>query len=311
LSQRQTELTVESGLVVRLAELLTAAGDRAHAIKILMRPEVTSSAGRQPSEADARLLLAKLLVESGRGAEAVHLGKRWIPEWHQAWLATRLPRNIVLGAPEPEGLEIADAVVASHPEIRLYLIHILTRMGATAAARHLLETWAGTDRSPSADEIAAFLTACREQNEEPVFWQAFGRVLESKSSEVVARYTDTIVAEFGIGALAPFWQSLPREVTEHRPLLAARLAFHEGDLEMVRRLLDQLNLTPLSASDRQIWIDLLMATASAPETFVVLRRLRHRGSLPADLLPQYVRLAGELGEEAEYQAALVELPRSH
>jgi thioredoxin-like negative regulator of GroEL len=310
LSRFKTELTMESGLVVRLAELIAAVGNRAGAIEILMRPEITSTAGRQPSEADARLLLGKLLVESGRSAEAVQLGKEWIMQWHQAWLATRLVRSIVPEAPEPYRSEIADAVVASNPEIRLYLVRILAQMGATSAARHLLETWALANASPSADEIAAFLTACREQNQEPVFWQAFGRALSDQSSDVIARYTDAIAAEFGIGALAPFWQSLPREVTEHRPLLAARLAFHEDNPELARQLLDQVQLTALSASDQRIWLDLLMATATAPEAFVVLQKLRHGGGLPSDLLLEYARLAGELGQEAEYQAVLAELPHT-
>jgi hypothetical protein len=310
LSRFKTELTMESGLVVRLAELIAAVGDRAGAIEILMRPEITSSAGRRPSEADSRLLLGKLLVESGRSAEAVQLGKQWIMQWHQAWLATRLVRSIAPEAPEPYGSEIAEAVVASHPEIRLYLVGILAQMGAISAAHHLLETWAIANASPSADEIAAFLTACREQNQEPVFWQAFGRALSDQSSDVIARYTDAIAAEFGIGALAPFWQSLPREVTEHRPLLAARLAFHEDNPELARQLLDQVQLTALSASDQRIWLDLLMATATAPEAFVVLQKLRHGGGLPSDLLLEYARLAGELGQEAEYQAVLAELPHT-
>jgi hypothetical protein len=76
-------------------------------------------------------------------------------------------------------------------------------------------------------------------------------------------------------------------------------------------LLDQVRLTALSVSDRLIWLDLLMATAPAPEAFVVLQRLRHGGGLPSDLLPQYARLAGELGHEAEYQAVLAELPHTH
>lgn len=62
-------------------------------------------------------------------------------------------------------------------------------------------------------------------------------------------------------------------------------------------------------SDRQMWIDLLTAVASLPEAFEILRERRRAGILPPDLLRQYARLAGGLGQEVEYRSALADLSR--
>ena len=253
-------------------------------------------------------VLAQLLAESGRSSEAVRWGKRWLLQWREPYLANRLLNSVVLQAPVADASELADAVVALRPEIRLFLVHGLATMGAKPVARHLLETWIEANSSPSANEIAAFLTACRDQDEPAIVWQTFGEVLShSRSNDLIARYSEAIVAEFGIVSLAPFWASLPQGVIEQRPLLGARLAYHEGDLALTKWLLEKVDLATLATSDRRMWIDLLTTVASPSEVFGILRGQR---PLPPDLLPQYARLAGELGQEAEYRAALAELTRN-
>jgi tetratricopeptide (TPR) repeat protein len=310
LSRFSSELTLESGLLLRLAELHAGIGDRDGAIRVLMRPEVVATPVRPTRNADERLFLADLLVQSGRSAEAVQLGKQWIVQWHEPWLADRLLRSVVRQAPVADASELGDAVAVLHPEIRLFLVHGLAHMGAIPVARHLLETWIDATPSPSMNEIAAFLSACRDQDEPAVVWRTFGEVLSRPlSNELITRFTEALAAEFGIGALAPYWSSLPPAVTENRPLLAARLAFHEHDLAMTTWLLRKVDLVPLEASDRRMWFGLLSAAASPPDVLGVLRDRRLSGRLPPDLLPEYARIAGTLGQEIEYRAALADLNR--
>ena len=286
-------------------------GDREGAIDILMHSEGLPAPTPLTQTGDARIFLARLLVKSGRNTEAVRLGKEWILQWHEPWLADRLLRGIVLESPVADASELADAVAALHPEIRFFLVRGLATMGAKPVARHLLSTWVKENPSPSANEIAGFLSACREQGEPEIVWQAFGEVLRRPASnDLVARYSEAIAAEFGIGALAPFWGNLPQEVTEQRPLLAAQLAFHENNPALTKWLLGKVDLATVGTSYRRTWIDLLMAVTSPADAFGVLRDLRRGGRLPPDLLPEYARLAGELGQEIEYRAALVDLGRN-
>lgn len=303
-----TELTLESGLLLRLARLHIANGDRQRALHTLMRPEVMATPPQPLGSQDERLELAELLIGSGRSAEALQLGKQWILQWHEPWLADRLLRIFALQAPTAGASELAEAIVTLHPEVRFFLASGLAKSGAGLVARHVLATWSKANPAPSMNEIAAFLTACRDQDQPAIVWQVFAEVLGRHAPrDVITRYVTAIAAEFGIGALAPFWSNLPQAVIDGSPMLSARLAFHEHDLVLTRRLLDRIDLGTLGMSDRQMWIDLMTAIASPPEVFAALRDRRISGHLPRDLLPRYARFAAESGQEIEYRAALAGL----
>ena len=65
LSRFESQLTVGNGLLLRLAELRAATGDRDGAISILMRSEGLPAPTPLTQTGDARIFLAKLLVEFG------------------------------------------------------------------------------------------------------------------------------------------------------------------------------------------------------------------------------------------------------
>jgi hypothetical protein len=158
------------------------------------------------------------------------------------------------------------------------------------------------------DEIAGFLSACREWGEPAIVWEAFANALGGGAApEIVARYADAIVAEFGIDALAPFWSAIPAAALERTPLLAARLTFTQGDLVRTRWLIGSIDVRSLRASDQTMWAELLMAAGSPEAAFDALRALRQGGDLPQALLVPYARLAGGFGQEDEYRAALAAL----
>jgi tetratricopeptide (TPR) repeat protein len=307
LTQYEPLLTVESGELLRLAELYAGNRNQDSAIRLLLRGE--EAAPSQPSHNEReRLLLAKLLVEAGRSHEAVRLGEKWIRQWHEPWLAGQLLSGVALHGPVADASELADAVAATHPEVRFYLAHDLAMKGAQPVARHMLENWVTANPSPSMIEIATFLTACRDLGEQTVIWQAFSDVLTHPSSDdLVIRWIDAVAGEFGIGAIAPFWGSLPNGLLGRRPMLAARLAFYEHDLITTKWLLGKVDLAAIEQSDRQAWIDLLNVVAAPTEVFEVLHQLRRGGRLPSDLLPSYARLAGSLGQDVEYRDALADL----
>lgn len=306
LTRFKAELTVEHGLP-RLAALQDDEGHRKQAIRTLMRSDVLNDVSKSASIVDARIRLAKLLVESGRAADAVRLGKQWIRQWQEPWLSNRLLRGVVLHAPVADASELADATVASHPEIRLYVVHEMAEMGAKLVARHLLDGWSAAVPSPSTDEIAGFLSACRALDTPGIVWQTFADVLGRPAAPtIIGRYTDAIAAEFGIGALAPFWSRLPRAVIVGNPLLLARLAFHNQNLTASRGLVERIDPATLNSADRHMWFDLLTAVATPKEAFMLLRQWRLEGHLRPDLLLRYARLAGSLGQENELRTALAE-----
>jgi tetratricopeptide (TPR) repeat protein len=308
LARFEPDLTVQSGLLLRLAQLYADNGEKLRAVAALSRAQVIQTIPKGARNDEERLLLATLLAETGQGAEAVRLGKMWIAQWREPWLANRLLLAVATRTATPEAFALADAVADLHPAIRLFLVKQLAEQGAPVVAHHLLRTWRLANPRPSMDEFAAFLSACREWGEPAIIWEAFASVLVGAAApEVVARYADAVAAEFGIGALAPFWSAIPPAVLERRPLLVARFAFAEGDAARARWLIGTVDVASLSVSDQKIWADLLTAVASPEAVFVALRTLRQSGGLPWTLLVQYAQLAGGLGHDGEYQAALAAL----
>jgi tetratricopeptide (TPR) repeat protein len=303
-----SELTVQSGLLLRLAQLYLGNGEPQHAVAVLSRAEVIQTIPKGARNDEERLLLATVLAETGQGAEAVRLGKMWIRQWHEPWLANRLLSSIATRAATSDADALADAVVDLHPAIRFFLAKQLAEQDAPAVARHLLRTWRLANPRPSMDEIAAFLSACREWGEPAIVWEAFAGVLgEGAAPEILARYADAVAAEFGIGALAPFWSAIAPEALERTPLLAARLAFAEGDSARTNWLIGTIDVASLSASDQRMWLDLLTAINSPEAAFAALQALRRSGGLPRTIVVDYAQLAGALGQEGEYEAALAAL----
>lgn len=308
LARFESKLTVQSGLLLRLAQLYTGNDEKLRAIAALSRAEVIATIPKEGRNDEERLLLATLLAETGQGAEAVRLGKLWIAQWRLAWLANRLLAVVAPRAAAPDAFVLADAVADLHPAIRLFMVKQLAEQEVATVARHLLRTWQPANPRPSMDELAGFLSACREWGEPAIVWEAFAGVVGgSTPPEIVARYADAVAAEFGIGALAPFWSAIPSEVLARRPLLVARLAFAEGDTARVRSLIGAVDVASLSASDQRLWADLLTATASPEAVLITLQALRRSSGLPRTLLAQYAQLAGSFGQEREYQAALAAL----
>lgn len=309
LRAHETALARETNALARLARLQAEAGAQEEALRILLRVFGRPADARPDLNAGNRVFLAELLAEQGRAAEAASLGTRWVRQWRDPYWAGRLLRAQAARSPA-EAFPLADAVVSQHPEIRFYLARMLAEDGSDAVAGHLLETWPKANPSPTMAEVAGFLTACRERNQPHLVWHALGEALAGPSGRTVAPlYAEAIAAEFGIGALAPFWGTLLQPVLAQRPLLAARLAFHERSPETVRRILASIDPDPLPAGDRRIWADLLTASATPAEAFGLLQARRSRGRLPRDLLVTYAGLAGALGQEAELHSVVRELGR--
>ncbi len=284
-------LDVSDGSVLRLAQLEAESGARDAAIRTLMLPQITLSAGTRATE--ERIVLAGLLVEGGRSSEAVRLATRWAVEWNEAWLSGRLLQTIAIRAPAVDADELADVVVSLHPEIRLFLAHQLGAAGARPVALHLLERWGAANPRPSSIDIAAFLSACIEQGDPAILWRAYAASLRAPApTDVLVRLTQALAAQFGIEALAPFWPSLPPDVIQQAPILAAQLAFNASDLETTRRLLDRVDLLTADETSRAIWFELLRAVASPDEQFRVLRTRQSGGRLPATVRAAYLRAVG-------------------
>lgn len=308
LRQHEARLTVAHGLRLRMAHLYAERDDLSSATRVLMQSDVLARPVALADNVEERLYLAELLSMAGQGPEVVRLGRIWIGEWHADWLSARLLDRTINHLSVGDASELAAAVVRQHPEIRLFMARKLANAGFAQVARFLLSGWADSARSPSFQDIAAFMSVCQEQKASDIIWESFGRLLTGSASiEVLGNFSEAMASAFGIGSLAPFWPMLPPEIIQLHPLLGARLAFHEQNPVVARWLLDRVDLVKADEGSRQIWLSILTSISSPQEAFETLRLRRLDRQLPATLLPSYARIAGELGQEAEYEAARVQL----
>lgn len=305
LANHEADLPMDSGLLVRLAQLRAADGDLPGAIRTLMRPQVLTAAASAIRPPVERLYLAELLLAAGRNAEALRWGRRWIAQWQEPWRATQLLRRFVAHAPVATAADLADAVALAHPEIRFYLAGELGKSGAHAIARHLLASWSAANPAPKPNQLAGFLAACQDQDAPGIVWTAFADTLARPAPDaVIGDFVAAIIAQFGIGAIAPFWPHLPPSVVANSPLLTARLALEAPGTALARRLLEAVAPAALPAAERRQWSALLAAAAPPGERFAILSRHRDNGALPTELAGEYASLALQLGEEQAYRAAL-------
>lgn len=308
LAEYEDRLSLAGGQLLRLAELRNASDDRQGALRTLLRPEVTTAPAPAMQPPAERLYLAELLVAADRYAEAVAWGKRWIVQWDEPWLATKMLQRIVHQLPPADAAELAEAIARQHPAVRFYLAGELAAAGEAPVARQLLAGWSRANPDPPATEVAAFVAACVSHNAPELTFAALAAaVVRHAPDRVIARYVDAVAAAFGPGALAPIWSSLPSGVIAANPLLAARLAWSDEDRALTRRLLFAIDPANLAGADRGMWLQLLMLAAAPREVFDILRQRRAAGPLPRELALEYARVAGALGQELAYRSAIADL----
>jgi hypothetical protein len=115
------------------------------------------------------------------------------------------------------------------------------------------------------------------------------------------RLAEEVVSSFGRPALVAIRPLLSNEALLTQPLFAAELSMFEGDNEMARRFLYQIDPTQLSSERLSSWLALLQKVQPEADTFDRLTTLWNEGRLPAELLPHLADEAVKLGQIGMYQ----------
>ncbi|MCB1505175.1 MAG: hypothetical protein KDJ47_09380 [Hyphomicrobiaceae bacterium] len=301
-----SDLPLDGGIVLRFAQLQVAAGKRQEAIDFLTR-KAAGSQGDLTNGAE-RLFLAQLLADAGRVDILAPLAERWIARWKQPYLAFQLLTIVALADGGENSNRIADAAMAAHPEIRLYAAKQLYDKGALPVAKHLLMSWANSNKEPSLVDMAALLSVSRDVGVPDAIWHAFSDAMAKQHSEqVMVHYSEALAAEFGPDVLDPFWRTLPEKALLKSSILPAQRAFRNRNFALAKALLLEIDLTQLNSTDQKLWLQMLEQSIPVHERFFVLQALRKQNRLPRDLLIEYAKFAGQLGQEGEYRASLAEL----
>ena len=150
-------------------------------------------------------------------------------------------------APVADASELADAVAVLHPETRFFLVQRPRDDGCQAGRAPPFVDLGQRNPSPSMNDIAGFLSACRAQEGQPeIVWQAFGDVLSRPASnDLIARFSRQSQRSSASGARALLGEPAARCYRTNILCLPHSLAFNEHDLATTKWLLGKVDLASL------------------------------------------------------------------
>ena len=194
----EPDLTVRSGLLLRLAQLYVDKGETLRAVTVLSRADVIQAVPKGVRNDEERLLLATLLAETGQGAEAVRFGKVWIAQWRLPWLSNRLLMAVAKRAPDPDAFALSVQCERNYPFTRIPSdldVELPTGTGDAAYLEALAATLALARERFGTPDLVLYLAGA-----DPWEGDALGRLALTKTG---LRARDALVLDHALGLGAP------------------------------------------------------------------------------------------------------------
>jgi hypothetical protein len=277
----------------RLGTLLAQRGDWREARRWL---EVADK--RAPADASAgRLLLLETLIE---GNELDRIYER-TQAWMMAWRSTFLAGKVILRLSQAGLPELAHRVALKHldlePDDTFDIVGLLAGRGYADFARDILVEWAGRAATPTAQQLREFVQDSAWLGD---FGGPFTKLLQAvhdgSDAAAQAQLAEELVNSFGEPALVAIRPLLTNKALLTQPLFAAKLSLFEGNREMARWFLDQIDPAHLSPELLSDWLALLHQVHPEAEAFARLAMLWTEGRLPPELLPHLADEAVKSGQ---------------
>jgi len=183
------------------------------------------------------------------------------------------------------------------PDDTFDIIGLLAGKGQPDLARNLLVAWSERTTEPTGAQLHAFVQGSAWLGD---FSGPLSKLLRAAAdgSDPAAqgRLAEELASGFGTPALVAIRPLLSNEVLLTQPLFAAELSLFEGNREMARRYLYQIDPTQLSSERLSNWLALLQKVQPEAATFDQLTTLWNEGRLPPELLPHLADEAVKFGQ---------------
>lgn len=290
----------------RLGSILAARGDLTEA-----RPWLEAADRNAPPNASVgRLLLLEVLLHSKEFDEAYQLARGWIKTWLSPYLSGKLIlRMAQSGAGVPAGklaVQYTDLVA----DDRFDLVGLLAREGHWDIARQMLGRWAERTTKPDPEQFGAFVQASAQISDISGPLLKLARFARAKTDPaMLGDMAENIADTFGSGAFVAMRPLLPSEVLTRKPLLGAELSLFEGNRELARWYLNQVEPTRLSSEQSAAWFALLDRVETDADRFTRLAVLWNEKRLPSELAPYLAEQAAKRGQPRMHDAIWDSLKR--
>ena len=253
---------------------------------------------KAPPDASAgRLLLLEVLIQSNEVDRVYERAQAWMMAWRSPFLSGKLILRMAQSGLTVPASRLALKYTDMMPDDTFEVVGLLARKGHQDLAHQMLVRWADRTTKPTGRQLRAFVQASALVGDVSGPLVKLVQLVHSGSDPATqGRMAEELANTFGKPALVAIRPLLSNEVLLTRPLFAAELSLFEGNREMARWFLSQIEPAQLSPEGSAGWLALLHRVETDADVFKRLAVLWNDGRLPAELVPHFADEAVKLGQ---------------
>jgi hypothetical protein len=248
-----------------------------------------------PGASAGRLLLLEVLIQSNALDRVYERAQGWMLAWKNPFLSGRLILRMARAGLAVPASRLALKYTDTMPDNTFELVDLLAGQRYQDLAHQMLTRWADRVTKPTGKQLRAFVQASAlvgDINGPLLKLARLGRSDPASQGEMA----EELASAFGTPAWIAIRPLLSNKALRARPLFAAELALFEGNREMARWYLNQVDPAQLSPERSASWLALLHRVETDSEVFKRLAMLWSDGRLPAALVPDFADEALKVGQ---------------
>jgi hypothetical protein len=217
--------------------------------------------------------------------------------WRSPYLCGKLILRMAHSGLNGPASRLALDCTDTMPDDTFEIAGLVAYKGHQDIARQMLVRWAERSGNPTERQIRAFVQVSAAIGDVSGPLVKLARLARSGADPATqGRMAEELANAFGQQALVAVRPLLLNKVLLARPLFAAKLSLFEGNGEMARWFLNQIEPAQLSAEQLADWLALLHRVETDADVFKRLAVLWDQGRLPAELAPRLADEAVKMGQ---------------
>jgi Flp pilus assembly protein TadD len=250
-----------------------------------------------PGASAGRLLLLEVLIQSNETDRIYERAQAWMLAWKSPFLSGRLILRMAESGLAVSASRLALKYTDMMPDDTFEIVGLLAGKGYLDPAHRMLVRWADRLTKPTGKQLRAFVQASAMVGDVSGPLGKLVQLVRSGSDPApLGEMAEELASTFGNQALVAVRPLLSNKVLLARPLFAAELSLFEGNREMARWYLNQIEPAQLSPERSAGWLAMLHRVETDADVFKRLAVLWTNGRLPAELVPDFAEEAMKSGQ---------------
>ena len=293
---------VEGDDLQRLGRLLLAAGKADDAIRILQYLDDRISEFMRKGDKHELTVGLEALFDALLASNKIEEAYGRLLVWHRTLSEPEMLERLTgkFAATGREGVIAfsTEKPSSSTDEITLEFIARLITQNNLEQARSALIAWRAADRNPMGHELGQYILLSLTAGDLPAAFEAAVRTgIHSVPRPALMKLIERLIEERQISLIRTLRKDLNDNLLRDVPLLAAKLAFLEGQIEQSRNHLFLVNLLQLKPEQYDDWYQMVVMLNAEQQAYSHLSSIWSAKQLPQSLLSIYADLSRKLGRQ--------------